>query len=104
MSQIDDIRLQVMWNRLISVVEEQAMTLPAVAAPPCATYWAKYFSVAAPLAIATDGEFCEPEAAPKAIAASLELSNWISTFVAAPAPFATASMPVVVSTVGPISK
>ena len=27
MSQIDDIRMQVMWNRLISVVEEQAMTL-----------------------------------------------------------------------------
>ena len=27
MSEIDDIRLQVMWNRLISVVEEQAMTL-----------------------------------------------------------------------------
>ncbi|MEW9921661.1 hydantoinase B/oxoprolinase family protein [Marimonas sp. MJW-29] len=27
MSQIDDIRLQVMWNRLISVVEEQATTL-----------------------------------------------------------------------------
>ena len=27
MSQIEDIRLQVMWNRLISVVEEQAMTL-----------------------------------------------------------------------------
>jgi N-methylhydantoinase B len=27
MSEIDDIRMQVMWNRLISVVEEQAMTL-----------------------------------------------------------------------------
>ncbi|WP_068302607.1 hydantoinase B/oxoprolinase family protein [Pararhodobacter sp. CCB-MM2] len=27
MSALDDIRLQVMWNRLISVVEEQAMTL-----------------------------------------------------------------------------
>ena len=27
MSQIDEIRMQVMWNRLISVVEEQAMTL-----------------------------------------------------------------------------
>ncbi|MBZ9558499.1 MULTISPECIES: hydantoinase B/oxoprolinase family protein [unclassified Modicisalibacter] len=27
MNQIDEIRLQVMWNRLISVVEEQAMTL-----------------------------------------------------------------------------
>ncbi|MDK3018924.1 hydantoinase B/oxoprolinase family protein [Pseudodonghicola flavimaris] len=27
MSQIDDIRMQVMWNRLISVVEEQATTL-----------------------------------------------------------------------------
>ncbi|TDT99514.1 MULTISPECIES: hydantoinase B/oxoprolinase family protein [Azorhizobium] len=27
MSDIDDIRMQVMWNRLISVVEEQAMTL-----------------------------------------------------------------------------
>ncbi|WP_029003243.1 hydantoinase B/oxoprolinase family protein [Azorhizobium doebereinerae] len=27
MSQIDDIRMQVMWNRLISVVEEQALTL-----------------------------------------------------------------------------
>ncbi|SME91169.1 N-methylhydantoinase B [Tistlia consotensis] len=27
MSQIDTIRLQVMWNRLVSVVEEQAMTL-----------------------------------------------------------------------------
>jgi N-methylhydantoinase B len=27
MSDISDIRLQVMWNRLISVVEEQAMTL-----------------------------------------------------------------------------
>ncbi len=27
MAQIDEIRLQVMWNRLISVVEEQAMTL-----------------------------------------------------------------------------
>jgi len=27
MSQIDEIRMQVMWNRLISVVEEQALTL-----------------------------------------------------------------------------
>lgn len=27
MSQLDEIRMQVMWNRLISVVEEQAMTL-----------------------------------------------------------------------------
>ncbi len=27
MSEIDDIRMQVMWNRLVSVVEEQAMTL-----------------------------------------------------------------------------
>ncbi|EEB82836.1 hydantoinase B/oxoprolinase family protein [Roseobacter sp. GAI101] len=27
MSQVDEIRMQVMWNRLISVVEEQAMTL-----------------------------------------------------------------------------
>ncbi len=27
MSEIDDIRMQVMWNRLISVVEEQALTL-----------------------------------------------------------------------------
>lgn len=27
MSQIDEIRMQVMWNRLVSVVEEQAMTL-----------------------------------------------------------------------------
>jgi N-methylhydantoinase B len=27
LSQIDDIRMQVMWNRVISVVEEQAMTL-----------------------------------------------------------------------------
>ncbi|MXN17874.1 hydantoinase B/oxoprolinase family protein [Pseudooceanicola sp. GBMRC 2024] len=27
MSQVDDIRMQVMWNRLISVVEEQALTL-----------------------------------------------------------------------------
>ena len=27
MSDVDDIRMQVMWNRLISVVEEQAMTL-----------------------------------------------------------------------------
>lgn len=27
MSQIEDIRMQVMWNRLVSVVEEQAMTL-----------------------------------------------------------------------------
>ncbi|SPU49253.1 hydantoinase B [Bordetella trematum] len=27
MSQIDEIRMQVMWNRLVSVVEEQALTL-----------------------------------------------------------------------------
>ncbi|MDX1785364.1 MAG: hydantoinase B/oxoprolinase family protein, partial [Roseovarius sp.] len=27
MNQIEEIRMQVMWNRLISVVEEQAMTL-----------------------------------------------------------------------------
>lgn len=27
MSQVDEIRMQVMWNRLISVVEEQAKTL-----------------------------------------------------------------------------
>jgi N-methylhydantoinase B len=27
MSQVEEIRMQVMWNRLISVVEEQAMTL-----------------------------------------------------------------------------
>lgn len=26
-TQIDEIRMQVMWNRLISVVEDQAMTL-----------------------------------------------------------------------------
>jgi len=27
MSELDEIRMQVMWNRLISVVEEQALTL-----------------------------------------------------------------------------
>jgi len=78
------------------------LTVPAVAAPPVATYWAKYLSVAAPLASATTFEFCEACAAPSVITLESVLSKPISTLVAVPDAFS--NWPVVVSTVAPGSK